>query len=124
MTYYIGNEQNLDALIGDGNKRYFYGLRRDEQGTLYFVRIDQIKDDNIIAVNDPGLAQNDFQDFEYGVDYFDGRLAEDHSRPHSNLHWDQYRWDNKSIYYYINDAGEFVAVVNRPHTYPDGTQID
>jgi hypothetical protein len=119
MTYYIGNELDLNAALGAGNRRYFYALRRTDDGLLYFFRLDQLKEsDKAIIVNDPGLAENDFEEFEYGVDFFDGRLAEDHSRPYTNLHWDQYRWDNNSVYCYINDNGEFVVRLNRSYEYP------
>jgi hypothetical protein len=64
------------------------------------------------------LQENDYPDFEYGVDFFDGRLEEDHSRPYANLQWDQYRWDNKNVYYYINTAGEFIVRVNQSYVYP------
>ena len=119
MTYYIGAETKLDEVLGVGNRRYFYALRRTDDGLLYFFRLDQLKDvDNEIIVNDPGLAENDFEEFEYGVDFFDGRLAEDHSRPYSNLHWDQYRWDNNNVYCYINANGEFVVRLNKTYEYP------
>ena len=126
MTHYIGNENSLTDLLGAGNPRYYYALRRDDEGTLFFAKIDQIKDigdDSIIVVNDPGLTENDFSDFEYGVDFFDGRAEHDHSRPYSNLHWDQYRWDNKNIFYYIDDNGNFVARINQHYTYPPGSQV-
>lgn len=118
MSYYVGSETNFENLLGAGNPRFFYALRRDDDGLLYFAKIDQIKDTGNITINDPGLAENDFTDFEYGVDFFDGRLEEDHSRPYSNLHWDQYRWDNKNIYCYINSDGEFVIRINQAYTYP------
>jgi hypothetical protein len=119
MTYYIGGEANLNEMLGTGNRRYFYALRRTDDGLLYFFKLDQLKDVNDeIIVNDPGLAENDFEEFEYGVDFFDGRLAEDHSRPYTNLHWDQYRWDNNSLYCYINNNGEFVVRLNKPYEYP------
>ena len=119
MTYYIGGETNLNEVLGSGNRRYFYALRRTDDGLLYFFRLDQLKDTNDeIIINDPGLAENDFEEFEYGVDFFDGRLADDHSRPYSNLHWDQYRWDNNSVYCYINDNGEFVVRLNKTYEYP------
>lgn len=123
MTYYVGNENNLSDLLGQGNPRFFYALRRDDDGNLFFAKIDQIKDTDAITINDPGLDENNYEDFAYGVDFFDGRLASDHSRPHTNLHWDQYRWDNKNIFYYINDNGEFVARVNQQYTYPPGSQV-
>lgn len=118
MTYYIGAIPNAD-LLGSDTPRYFYALRRTDDGLLYFGKIDQLKDVDVITVNDPGLSQNDFADFEYGVDFFDGRQELDHSRPYGNLHWDQYRWDNKQMYYYINSNGEFVIRVNQEYNlYP------
>lgn len=117
MTYYIG-QVSIQDLLGANNPRYFYGLRRDDAGMLFFVKLDQLTDDSNIIINDPGLTENDFTDFEYGVDFFDGRLELDHSRPYTNLHWDQYRWDNRNMFYYINDNGEFVVRVNKQYDYP------
>ena len=122
MSYYAG-QTNIADILGSDNPRYFYALRRDEQGLLYFAKIDQLKDTGTIIINNPGLNENDFSDFEYGVDFFDGRLDEDHSRPYENLYFDQYRWDNKNIFYYINDNGEFVVRVNETFPYPPGSQI-
>jgi hypothetical protein len=121
MTYYIG-QTPLNELLGDGNPRFFYGLRRLDDGTLYFAKIDQLRDVGTIQINDSGLVENDFTEFDYGVDFFDGRLEGDHSRPYANLHWDQYRWDNKNCYYYINANGELVARVNQAYIYSQ-TQI-
>ncbi len=122
MTYYVGGEVNQSDLLGGGNPRYFYALRRTDDGTLYFAKIDQLKDTGTIVINTPGASTEDFSDFEYGVDFFDGRLAEDHSRPYDNLYWDQYRCDNKNIFYYLDSNGNFVVRVNQAYTY-DPTQI-
>jgi hypothetical protein len=118
MTYYIGNENSLADLVDSDSRRYFYALRRDDEGLLFFAKVDQIHGTDTVVINNPGLAENDFTDFEYGVDFFDGRSAADHSRPYSNLRWDQYRWDNKNIFYYLDDAGNFVARINQKYTYP------
>jgi len=118
MTYYIGMDANMNNLLGEGNPRYFYALRRDEEGLLYFAKVDQLTDTGLITINNSGLTQNDFPDFEYGVDFFDGRLEEDHSRPYSNLQWDQFRWDTKNAFYYINDNGELVVRINQNYIYP------
>jgi hypothetical protein len=121
--YYAGSVSTTD-ILGAGQSRYFYGLRRDDEGMLYFGKVDQIAggDDSVI-INVEGLTENNFEEFEYGVDFFDGRLEEDHSRPFSNLYWDQFRWDNKNISYYINAEGIFVVRVNQAYTYPVGSQI-
>lgn len=119
MTYYIGNEISLTDLLGEGNPRFFYALRRsDPDGTLYFDKIDQIKDTSSVSINVPGNNANNYENFEYGVDFFDGRLAEDHSRPYPNLYFDQYRFDNKNCYYYIDNTGELVVRINQAYTYP------
>lgn len=123
MTYYIGNENSLDSLLGPGQLRFFYALRRTDDGLVYFAKIDQLTDPGSIVINDPGASEGDFADFDYGVDFFDGRSEEDHSRPYENLHWDQYRWDNKNIFYYINDDGEFVVRINQRYTYPPGSEV-
>jgi hypothetical protein len=122
MTYYVGGEVSQSDLLGAGNPRYFYALRREDDGTLYFAKIDQLKDSSTITVNKPGAAADDFQEFDYGVDFFDGRSAEDHSRPYANLFWDQFRWDNKNMYYYLDSQGNFVVRVNQAYIY-DQTQI-
>ncbi len=115
-TYYIGTLPS--DVQGDGQVRYFYAIRRDDDGLLYFSKVDQIKDEDVIIINNPGLTENDFSEFEYGVDFFNGRTEEDHSRPFENLQWDQYRWDNRNMFYYINDNGEFVVRVNQEYIYP------
>lgn len=122
MTYYVG-QIDSKTILGDNNPRYFLALRRDDSGNLYFARVNQIKDNEAIVVNVPGLTEDNFQDFEYGVDYFDGRAEEDHSRPFPNLYFDQYRWDERSCYYYIDDQGNLVARINQQYVYPEGSQI-
>jgi hypothetical protein len=104
---------NISEALGE-NKRWFYALRRTDEGTLYLTRVDQLTSTEAVIINDQGLPENDFEEFEYGVDFFDGRDANDHSRPYLNLHFDQYRWDNQTVYYYINANGEFVVRVNGP----------
>lgn len=123
MTYYIGNEFDQSSILGRNNVRYLYALRRTDEGVLYTLKIDQLTDTDQIIINDPGLSENDFQEFEYGVDFFDGRLENDHSRPYSNLHWDQIRWDSMNAFYYINDNGEFIVRINQSYTYPPGTEV-
>jgi hypothetical protein len=118
MTYYIGQTSALTDVLGEGNPRYFYALRRDDDGLLYFAKIDQLTDLGSITINNSGLTEDDYSEFEYGVDFFDGRLAEDHSRPYGNLQWDQYRWDSKNVYYYINTSGEFIVRINQSYVYP------
>ena len=119
-TYYVGN--NPDQLIQQlGETRYLYALRRDEQGYLYLYKTDQLAgNDDTFQVNKIGDdSSKDFTDFEFGVDFFDGRLDNHEIDPTiANINWEQYRWDSRNIFYYINDNGEFVVRVNQPYDYP------
>lgn len=118
MTYYVGGEIVLNDILGEGNPRFFYALKRTEDGTLYFFKIDQLRDTATITLNDPGPNDGNFESFEYGIDFFDGRIASDHSRPYPNLAFDQYRWDGKNCYYYINANGELIVRINQTYAYP------
>lgn len=122
-TPYYAGSVSLNDILGQGQARYFYGLRRDDAGMLFFGRIDQVTGSGSIIINVEGFTENNFEEFEYGVDFFDGRLELDHTRPFPNLYWDQYRWDNKNISYYITDQGIFVARINQAYTYPVESQI-
>jgi hypothetical protein len=121
MTYYIGGEIALNDILGEGNPRFFYALRRQDTGVnasnLYFTKIDQLSSTDTITLNAPGTSDNNFESFEYGIDFFDGRLASDHSRPYPNLAFDQYRWDGKNCYYYINANGELIVRINQVYPY-------
>jgi len=118
---YFGQITTAD-ILGTGNPRYFLALRRDEAGNLYFAKIDQINSTEKIIINVPGPNAQNYEDFEYGVDFFDGRTAQDHSRPYENLFYDQYRWDDKNIFYYITAKGELAVRVNQAYEY-DPSQI-
>jgi hypothetical protein len=117
MSYYVGGDLNSNDLLGEGNPRYFYGLQRLDDGTLYFYKVDQIISTASIPLNVPGSSANNFENFEYGVDYFDGRSATTHTRPYPNLIFDQYRWDSKNCYYYIDGQGNLVVQINQTYTY-------
>ena len=72
MSHYIGS--NPTDVANGFIKRYFYGLRRNDDGELFLVRVDQLAggDENSITVNDLGISEENFLDFEEGIDYLDG----------------------------------------------------
>jgi hypothetical protein len=116
QTNYVG-APDLSSLLGEGNIRYFYALRRDDEGFVYLTKVDQVLGDDVVQVNKAGDAADDFDNFEFGIDFFDG-ILDDKSRPFANLTFDQYKWDERNIYYYINDEGELVARINKKYEYP------
>tara|TARA_B110000503_G_scaffold136328_1_gene218458 strand:- start:7314 stop:8018 length:705 start_codon:yes stop_codon:yes gene_type:complete len=121
MSSYVGNEQNSVLAGLDG--RFFYALRRTEQGELFYVKVDQLDPNASIQINKPGDAAENFNDFTQGQDFFEGR-SPNHEILYDNLNFEQLRWDDRNIYYYVNDQGELVAKINRPHTYATGVSTD
>ena len=111
---YIG-ENSASNMLG-GEPRYFYALRRTDQGDLYFCRVDQALGQDSVTINNPAAVGDDFTDFSSGADFFEGRDVY-HNIVYPNLNYEQMRWDNRSIYYYINAAGELVARVGQAYAY-------
>lgn len=99
--------------------RFFYALRRDQNGSLYFVKNDNIKEGMMIEINRPGNESDNYNDFEVGVDFFEGVNA-NHQQVFENLNYPQYRWDNRPIFYYIDSEGNLIARINQGYTYPSG----
>ena len=116
MTYYVGNNPQdvLDGFI----KRYFYGMRRNEDGELFLIRIDQLQgQENVAVINDIGVSANNFLDFEEGIDYLDG-VDENKDIVYPNLRYPQLRWDGRSLTYYIEaGTGHFVQAVSEKVTF-------
>jgi hypothetical protein len=115
-NYYLGRDpvETLGA-----SPRFWYALRRNDDGELYIVRSDQVTDNESYTVNEVGDIAENFEDFEPGVDYFEG-VDENHVAVFDNLKYTQYRWDDRSIFYYVDSAGQLVQRINKGYTYPSG----
>jgi hypothetical protein len=94
-------------------------LRRNNDGELFLYRSDQLKDKDSIELNLPGAVEENFEDFEPGIDYFDG-ITSDHEIEYDNLVWTQYRWDNRNILYYVDNQGRLTQRINQGYSYPTG----
>lgn len=116
-SYYLGTSP--DEALGD-SPRYWYALRRNDDGELFLFRSDQLKDKDSIELNTPGKMEENFEDFEPGIDYFEG-ITEDHEIEYDNLVWVQYRWDNRNMLYYIGpEEGRLIQRINQGYVYPEG----
>jgi hypothetical protein len=118
MTYYVGN--NPQDVLNGIIKRYFYGLRRNDDGELFLIRVDQLQGgDNIATINDVGIAENNFLDFEEGIDYLDG-IDVNHDIVYDNLRYPQLRWDGRSLTYYIDpEDGQLIMRISEGYEYPE-----
>ena len=120
MSYYIGTSPSevLNGFI----KRYFYGLRRNDDGELFLVVSDQLGagEANSVVINDIGPEIGNFPDFEEGIDFLDG-VDEDHNVVYSNLRYQQIKWEGRALLYYIEpETGHFVQRISEAYTYPTG----
>lgn len=117
-NYYLGaSRPTIEQILGD-NPRFFYALRRNDDGELYLIRVDQLFGKDVIEVNAPGETGENLPDFEQGFDYFEG-IDADHNIVYDNLLLQQYKWDSKSVFYYIDENGQFVERINQSYTYPE-----
>lgn len=117
MTYYVGN--NAQDVLNGLIKRYFYGLRRNRDGELYLVRVDQLQggDANSVVINEQGVAAENFLDFEEGIDFLEG-IDADHNIEYDNLRYQQIKWDGRSLVYYIDaETGQFVQRISESYEY-------
>ena len=55
-----------------------------------------------------------FTDIKF--DFFEG-IDVNHNPVYDNLRYQQYRWDDRSLFYFINDDGELVVRIGSGHTY-------
>ena len=117
MSHYIGS--NPTDVANGFIKRYFYGLRRTDDGELYVAKVDQLTSHDSIAINAEGDPTDNYEDFDQGENFFEGRNV-NHERLYKNLNYEQFRWDNRNISYYIDDSGNLVARINEDYTYPTG----
>ena len=99
------------------NNRYFYGLRRTDQGELYMVKADLLKLEDGVQLNRPGDIDENYNNWSRGEDFFEGR-DQQHRKTYPNLVYEQYKWDGRNVFYYVNSEGELVLKVNEAHTYP------
>jgi hypothetical protein len=115
-NYYFG--RTPIETLGD-SPRYWYALRRNDDGELFLVRSDQLTDKDSYEINIPGAPAGNFEDFEAGIDFFEG-VDEDHQLQYANIVYTQYRWDDRSIFYYVDDEGRLAQRINVGYTYPSG----
>lgn len=115
-NYQFGRTQQ--DLLGDTPK-YFYALRRTDDGELYFARVNNLSREDSIQINNSGTADGNYQDFEAGVDFFEGRNVE-HNLVYENLNYEQMRWDNRNLYYYVDADGQLCVRVDTKYQYPSG----
>jgi hypothetical protein len=117
MSHYIGN--NPESIIEGFIKQYFYGMRRNEDGELFLIRQDQLSGQGTVTINDIGIGENNYPDFEEGIDFLEG-IDANHNIVYKNLRYQQMKWDGRLLTYYIDPVdGQFIARISEDYIYPD-----
>lgn len=112
-----------DQIYNSIKDRFFYGLRRTDNGELFLGKADQLKNQDAIQINNPGDPSENYPNFEEGQDFYEGRDVY-HNIVYENLNYEQFRWDDRNIYYYINEEGELVARINQSYTYDENSSSE
>jgi hypothetical protein len=117
-TNYIFGRDTVEIL--GGSPRYFYGLRRTDDGELFLAKVDQTSPTDSVQINAPGNSADNYTNFDAGQDFYEGRDVF-HNLVFENLNYEQYKWDDRSVYYYINNEGELVVRINQKYTYDENS---
>jgi hypothetical protein len=111
-THVIGT--SIDS-YNNSDPHYFYALRRNNDGDLYLCRVD-INDNSeevkLFGVDTPV----EFENIAFpGEDYHNNRDPDTHELEYTTeqVKYEQWRWDNRFISYYLNDDGEFIVAIGK-----------
>ena len=80
-----------------GNNRYFYGLRRTSDGTVYMVKADLLELEDGVELNRSGNIDDNYNNWSRGEDFFEGRDTQ-HKLVYKNLVYEQYKWDGRNLF--------------------------
>ena len=117
MSHYIGN--NPESIVQGFIKQYFYGMRRNEDGELFLLRVDQLSGQGTATINDIGIGENNYPDFEEGIDFLEG-IDANHDIVYENLRYQQMKWDGRLLTYYIDPTdGQFIVRISEDYVYPE-----
>ena len=79
--------QSITDMVNQTDARYFYGLRRTDDGELFFAKIDQLHAGESLQLNVEGDPANNYEDFEMGENFYEGRLQVDQANINRKLEY-------------------------------------
>ena len=113
MSNYLGASQ--EQYYNSNGQRFFYGLRRTDDGELFMAKVDQLAQDDMVQINKIGDPVDNYPNFEQGQEFYEGRDY-NHNLVYTNLNYEQFKHDDRDIFYYVNSEGELCLRVNEDHT--------
>ena len=82
--------------------------------SLVMALEDELEDG--VELNRSGNIDDNYNNWSRGEDFFEGRDTQ-HKLVYKNLVYEQYKWDGRNLFYYVNKDGELVLKVNEAQTY-------
>jgi len=124
-NYYLG--QTPEEFLNRAS-RYFYGATRTADGFLQVTKVDLTQTADSVSLqnlNTGVFTSNTFPDFEEGVDFFDGVDATTKMPNYTGLNFEQYKWTQDDLYYYVDGDGVLSVRIDVPYGYAEGvvTQV-
>lgn len=112
--YYVGS--TFENILEELDNRFFYGINRSDKGDITLVKVDMMNVDDNVQINAPGDPSNNFNEFEWGTNFYEGRDNQ-HDLVYQNLNYEQYAWSDEDLLFAINDEGELTVRVNGTHDF-------
>ena len=101
MSNYVG--ASAEQYFQQNGDRFFYGLRRTDDGELFLGKVDQMAQDDVVQINKIGDPVDNYPNYEEGQEFYEGRDYV-HNLVYANLNYEQFKHDDRDIFYYINDS--------------------
>jgi hypothetical protein len=127
-NFYLGQSP---AEFENQTSRYFYGMARTTDGFLKIEKINLDSDVDQVSLQDlttwsvnslteTQLQTQLFDQFEEGVDFFEGVDGTTRMPNYKGLAYEQYKWSPDDLYYYIDNNGVLCVRVDNPYVYSFG----
>ena len=124
-NFYLG--QTPEEFLSS-NPRYFYGMSKTDDGFLKVTKINLDTDPdplNLEKLSTLSSSPAPFDNFEEGIDFFEGVDGTTHMPNYSGMNYEQYKWSPDDLYYYVDANGVLSVRVDVPYNYSFGviTQV-
>ena len=102
--------------------RYFYGMSRTDDWFIKITKVNLDSDLEPVSISD---ATGTYDNFEEGVDFFEGVDGTSKMPNYSGMNFEQYKWSADDLYYYVDANGILSVRVDTPYNYSFGviTQV-
>ena len=118
-NYYLG--QTPEEFLSQ-TSRYFYGITRTTEGFLKVTKVNLDSSTDSNNLENVGALSQTFDDFEEGVDFFEGVDATTHMPNYVGMNFEQYKWSSDDLYYFVDGNGVLTVRVDIPYNYAFGAK--